>query len=152
MYKRSSDNGCCFEVDSVPYAVKIADMITQNKKNRQVLVCFIKVQILPLKINNGYPYLLEIPMNNFFCILWESFRMNNNLFIYQQQFPVNTFFLFFKNRSQWITFLLFIPNNSWEIIKIFICAELFWTNNNFFLVNKNSFIDLEIHLITKEWK
>ena len=30
MYKRSSDNGLCFEVESVPDAAKIADMIVAS--------------------------------------------------------------------------------------------------------------------------
>ena len=29
MYKRSSDNGCCFEVESMPDAAKIPDMIVE---------------------------------------------------------------------------------------------------------------------------
>ena len=42
MYKRSSDNECCFEVESVPDAAKIADMIVQALDRDEI--CLEKVE------------------------------------------------------------------------------------------------------------
>ena len=38
MYKRSSDNGCCFEVESVPNAVNVPDAVAEKSKKVLLLV------------------------------------------------------------------------------------------------------------------
>ena len=43
MYKRSSDNGCCFEVESVPDAAKIANMIVAALDRDEI--CLKKVRL-----------------------------------------------------------------------------------------------------------
>ena len=45
MYERSSDNGCCFEVESVPDAAKVADVIVACTGYRDK-ICLNKVRLV----------------------------------------------------------------------------------------------------------
>ena len=72
MYERSSDNGCCFEVESVPDAAKVADVIvasTCSPSPGNNLGCAMRggytmfVYVLCI-LNIGYPFQPEYPCNH----------------------------------------------------------------------------------------